>query len=115
MTTTFIELPLYAERKYSYGISLEGVSYTLTFYWNRKAKSWHMDIHLEDRTQVVLGVALVPQYPMLVDYNLEEIGMNGHFELMPVNADLSSKAGEEFSIIPEFFRLYYVYTDTSNI
>jgi len=110
MTTTFIQLPLYAERNYTYGMSLEGRAYTLTFKWNRKSRSWYIDIRLEDRTPIVLGIALVPQYPIIVDYNLEEVGLNGHFELLPVNPDLASKVGEEFSTVPEFFRLYYVYT-----
>lgn len=109
MATVHVEIPMYNERSYTYGISLEGRSYILSFYWNRKARQWHMDLRLEDRTVILLGQALVPQYPMYVDYNLEEIGMTGYFELMPVNISIASQVGEEMSIVPEFFKLYYVY------
>lgn len=109
METVYVEIPMYNERNYSYGVSLEGRSYVLSFYWNRKAKQWHMDLRLEDRTPILMGQALVPQYPMFVDYNLEELGMTGYFELMPVNVSIASKVGDEMSIVPEFFKLYYVY------
>lgn len=109
METVYVELPLYNQRNYTYGVSLEGRSYVLSFYWSVKSRQWHMDLRLEDRTPILLGQALVPQYPMFVDYNLEELGMTGYFELMPVNVALSTKVSEAGDIVPEFFKLYYVY------
>ena len=107
--TVYVEIPLYDDRKYMYGVSLEGVSYILSFHWNQKAKQWSMDIRLEDRTEIAMGVALVPQYPMLIDYPLEEIGMSGYFLLMPVNSSISSQITEEKDMMPTFFKLFYVY------
>lgn len=109
MSTVFVEMPLYTDEKYRYGISLEGISWQFTFYWNGKSKTWHMDIRSEEQVPLVLGQALVPQYPMLVDYNLEESGMSGYFLLMPVNIALVSQSTDDLSVIPEFFKLYYVY------
>lgn len=108
-STVYIEMPLYTEEKYRYGISLEGVSWQFTFYWNGRASQWHMDIRREDQTPLVLGIALVSQYPMLVDYNIEEQGLSGYFLLMPVNSAIDSQITENSSVVPEFFKLFYVY------
>lgn len=107
--TVYIELPLFLEEKYRYGISLEGISWQFTFYWNGRCGQWHMDIRKEDQTPLVLGIALVAQYPMLVDYNLEEQGLTGYFLLMPVNIAIADQINAESSVVPEFFKLYYVY------
>lgn len=109
MTTVTIEMPLFSDLKYRYGMTLEGVSYQFTFYWNARGKQWHMDIRLEDQTPVVLGIGMVPQYPMLIDYNLEQIGMTGYFLLMPVNLAVTTQIDDEASVMPEFFRLFYRY------
>ena len=68
-----------------------------------------MDLRQEDQTPILLGYALVPQYPMCVDYNLEDYGLTGYFLLLPINSTIGSKITEESSIMPEFFKLYYVY------
>lgn len=107
--TVYVEMPLYTDEKYRYGISLEGVSWQFTFYWNGKGKQWHMDIRREDQTPLVLGQPIVAQYPMLVDYNLEESGMTGYFLLLPVNNGIVDQMTEDSSVVPEFFKLYYVY------
>lgn len=108
-STIYVEMPLYPEEKYRYGISLEGVSWQFTFYWNGRAAQWHMDIRREDQTPLVLGVAMVAQYPMLIDYNIEEQGLSGYFLLMPVNSAIDSQITENSSVVPEFFKLFYVY------
>lgn len=108
-TTTAIEVPLYTDLKYRYGIALEGQSYQFTFYWNERCSQWHMDLRLENQTPILLGYALVPQYPMTIDYNLEDVGLTGYFMLLPVSATISNKISEESSIMPQFFSLFYIY------
>lgn len=109
MSTVYVEMPLYSDDKYRYSISLEGQSWQFTFYWNTRCSQWHLDLRLEDQTAVVLGYAIVPQYPMMVDYNLEDYGLTGYFVLYPVNATISSKITEGSTVMPEFFSLFYVY------
>lgn len=109
MRTISIEMPLFHEEKYRYSISLEGVSWQLTFYWNERAGQWHMDIRREDQSPVVLGQPLVAQYPMMIDYNLEAAGLSGYFLLLPVNIAIAAEVNKSSSIVPEFFKLYYVY------
>ena len=109
MNTIYVKLPLYLDEKYRYGISLEGISWQFTFYWNGRSKTWHMDIRREDQTPLVLGQVLIAQYPMLVDYNLEESGMSGYFLMLPVNNTIVDQSSDDSSVVPEFFDLYYVY------
>lgn len=109
MTTNFVELPLYPELTYRYSLSLEGRSWQFKFYWVDRAKQWHIDIRQEDQNPVILGYALVPQYPILEDVPLELYGLNGYFTLMPVNIAVASLITQESSVMPEFFKLYYVY------
>lgn len=109
MATVYVEMPLFTEDRYRYGITLEGVSWQFTFYWNSRINQWHMDIRREDQTPLILGVALVSQYPMLIDYNLEESGMTGYFLLMPVNISVIEQLHDSQDVMPTFFKLYYVY------
>ncbi|UAV84547.1 hypothetical protein PHB09_051 [Pseudomonas phage PHB09] len=108
-STVYVEMPLYSDLKYRYATSLEGISWQLTFYWNSRCSQWHMDLRQEDQTPILLGYALVPQYPMCVDYNLEDYGLSGYFLLLPINSTIGSKITEGSSIMPEFFKLYYIY------
>lgn len=109
MKTNLIEMPLYADKTYRYSLSLQGQSWQFKFYWVDRAMQWHMDIRREDQTAVILGHALVPQYPMLDDLALEDIGLTGRFILMPVNVAVSTAITKESSVMPEFFKLYYQY------
>ncbi len=109
MTTTFIECPLSSDLSYRYSIPLEGVSWHLKFYWVERARQWNMDLRQEDNTPIILGYGLVPQYPILEDVPLEGYGLTGRFVLMPVNVAVATQINEESSIMPEFFKLYYMY------
>ncbi len=109
MTTNFIEMPLSSELTYRYSLSLEGNSWQFKFYWVQRAKQWHIDIRQEDQTPVILGYALVPQFPILEDVPLEIYGLTGRFVLMPVNIALASSITQESSVMPGFFKLFYMY------
>jgi hypothetical protein len=109
MTTNFVEMPLYPELTYRYSISLQGISWQFKFYWVERAKQWQMDIRQEDQTAIILGYALVPQYPILEDVPLEVYGLTGRFVLMPVNVAVATAITQESSIMPEFFKLFYMY------
>lgn len=109
MKTNLIQMPLFSELTYRYSLTLEGRSWQFKFYWVERAKQWQMDIRQEDNTALILGYALVPQYPILEDVPLELYGLNGNFVLMPVNIAVASSITQESSVMPEFFKLYYQY------
>lgn len=109
MAITTITLPLYSEKKYRYSTNIEGQSWQLTFRWNDRATQWHLDLHKEDQTPVLLGQSLVAQYPMFVDYVLEDFGLSGYFLLLPTNSSVANKLSDGHTIMPQFFSLQYVY------
>ncbi|MND92286.1 hypothetical protein D3C80_844390 [compost metagenome] len=102
-------MPLYSDLKYRYGMSLEGISWDFTFYWTDRSSTWHMDIRDEESNPIVLGHRVVAQYPMMLDYTLEDYGLTGHFVLLPTNTSMTSTITLEPEVMPEFFRLFYVY------
>lgn len=109
MAILSVEMPTYSDTVYTFSMSLEGQSLFFKFYWNSRAKSWHMDIKQADLTPVVLGSAIVPQYPMMLDYTLEDYGLTGYFLLLPSNNSVVSQLSDEPSVMSEFFTLLYVY------
>lgn len=113
MSTIITELPLFSDaERYVYGTNIENQSKQLEFYWNSRSSQWHMDIRNEDQTVVVQGVALVVEYPILVDHPMEEFGLTGYFLLLPniVNDPPPPDAGLE--VLPMYYDLFYVYLTT---
>ena len=107
--TTMINLPLYQDLIYRYGVTLEEEAKQFTFYWNSRCAQWHMDIHNEDRTVIVQGIPLVTQYPILADFPLENHGLTGYFMLLPINTSQVQTLDDSSQIMPQFFELFYIY------
>lgn len=85
-------------------VELDGVAYRLKFGWNDKSESWTMDIRTAKNVDIIRGVCVVPNFPLLSQYRrygkdlpageliavstqtAESIGredfLNGRFELM---------------------------------
>ena len=108
-TTTIINLPLYTDPIYRYGVTLEEEAKQFTFYWNSRCAQWHMDIHNEDQTVIVQGIPLVPQYPILADFPLESYGLTGYFMLTPINASQVDTLDDSSAVMSQFFELFYIY------
>lgn len=109
MALTSVLLPLFSDTLYSYKVALEGTSYNLKFRYNERMKLWLMDIYTEDNIAVLLGVTLVPNYPIALEYTLEDL--SGGFWLEAV-ADTNT---EQYKTYPEdlakYYRLFYIYDD----
>lgn len=109
MTTIITELPLFTDERYIYGTNIESQSKQFEFYWNSRSSQWHMDIRNEDQTIVVQGVALVADYPMLVDHPMEEFGLTGYFVLLSNIAGVPPPTDASIEVVPENYVLSYVY------
>lgn len=112
MTTISIELPMYSEPSYQYNAPVENQSRLFKFNWNDRTASWHLDIKNEDGTGIVEGLKLVPSFPMLIDYQLEEFGMTGHLVLMQENVGQNGSTNTLITDIPDRYTLFYVYEQT---
>lgn len=107
--TIITELPLFVDRSYRYGASIEGQQKQFEFYWNNRTASWHMNIKNEDQTIVVMGIALVADYPMLADHPMQEFLLSGYFVLLPAITGIPPALDSDISVVPEYYKLFYVY------
>ena len=112
MTTLAVELPLYSEPSYQYNAAVENQSRLFRFNWSDRTASWHLDITNEDGTVIVQGLKLIPSFPMLIDYQLEEFGITGYLLLMQENTGQNGNANTLITDIPDRYTLFYVYEQT---
>jgi hypothetical protein len=107
MITNYVELFLSKESYYTYRQSLDGNEYIFTFRYNSRERRWYMDLANADRTPLILGVKLVPNYPLLDGLNIETL--DGFFWLsadIEENVPLFYERPEE---MPDLFTLRYFY------
>lgn len=109
MATVISKLPLFSDPITSYSVDVEGVNRTIVFKWNNRTSNWHFDLINDDGTVVVEGIKLVPNYPMLVDYQLEEKDLTGYFCLVDAGSFPSNKLNVGPESLPQWYELYYVY------
>jgi len=108
MSDNFVSLPLFSDAFYSYNIPLEGQSYTLEFMYNERTELYHLSLLItETREYIVRGIALVPDYPILADYQIE--GLTG-FIIMLSKADNDTQSYKTFpDKIDQYYELFYMY------
>jgi hypothetical protein len=111
MTQLITELPLYSEPYHEYRIALEDQARVVTFRWQDRTSSWYIDLKQDDLTPIVLGVRIVPYYPILADYQLQEKGINGYFVLVDKGDFISDKLNTSPQSLSQFYRLFYIYED----
>lgn len=112
MTEKYVSLPLFPDAYYTYGIALQGVSYILEFTYNERAQLYFLSLYDADNNPIVLGEALVPNYPLFKDYAL--FPMTGFF-WMEEKADIIS---EPYKVYPDsldqYYNFWYNYESESN-
>jgi len=104
----YVPLPLYADSFYAYSVSLEGNTYSVEILYNERNKLWHMSLFTEDGDPIVQGVAIVPQYPILQNYKIDDL--SGFFWLTPV----PSLTSEKYITEPESLNQYYTFKYITN-
>lgn len=109
MAQIYQQLPLYTTTSYRYSVSLEGTSFNIKIYWNSRAAQWIMDLYEEDQTEIVTGTAIVPQFPILQNFELSAYDLSGYFVLLPVNIAVTDTISDGSDVMPSFFNLYYTY------
>ena len=108
MANHFLALPLYSDADYSYAVNLQGQSYILDFKYNERVKLYFLSIYTAENVPIVLGVGLVPTYPITFDYAFYPL--TGYFWLEE-KADILS---EPYKVYPEnidqYYNFYYRYS-----
>lgn len=103
----YVELPLYQDPAYTYITSLERVAYKLRFYYNERMQQWIVDLYYANNDPVVLGEAVVPGYPMFLDYTTE---LSGFLWLEPIGKSQNETIQNPFEL-NKYYRLYYFYEE----
>jgi len=107
MTTRVINIPLYPDPVYEQSVSLEGQSHILRFTYVDRLKLYLLDIYDSAKNPKLRGVGLVPSYPIIGDYALEDL--TGIFYLIP-KANTNSEAYKDHpSQIDQYYDLLYAY------
>ena len=106
MTWKNILLPLYTEEDFSYSVAIEGNSYDLRIYYNRRMSKWFMDLLRDDGQELLMGSALHSYFPISADYNLPNL--SGFFWLQP-KGDGVDEATLNPSNLSEYYNFFYMW------
>lgn len=107
MSSSYIELPLYEDFYYSYSVTLENNVYNLEISYNDYSKKWFMDIYTEDQELVLAGIALLPEYPITIDYVIPNL--RGFFWLYPIPSIVTEKYQTEPESLSQYYTFKYIY------
>lgn len=111
MSIVFQEIPLKTDAYYEELVTLQGTLYVLTFIYSSHYGRWHMNLKTSTGTEMVMGVALVPDFPMMLDYALEHYGITGAFWLMPITPESYKDTTTDVKALATYYQLYYAYDD----
>ena len=84
---------------------LDGVAYQLKFGWNAKSESWTMDIRTAKNVDIVRGVSVVPNFPLLSQYRRYSKGLPAG-ELIAVSTQVAESIGREDFLSGRFELIY---------
>ena len=106
MALMYIPMPLFSDSSYSYDISLEGNAYSFKAYYNERAEGWFFNLSEKDGNPLVLGERLVAEYPIMLEYALENL--SGFLYLEPIGNSSEKYRTNPFEL-SKWFRLFYIY------
>lgn len=101
MILTQVILPLYPDPYYTYSLALQGVSYNLEFIYNERSQLYYLNLLDSTSSPIVMGVALVPSYPIILDYPLQPL--TGWFWL----EENATNIAEPYKTYPDKIDQYY--------
>lgn len=97
----YVDVPLLDEPFYDLSISLEGNSYIIQFTYVERMNLYTMSLFDSDNNPIVQGIAVVPEYPIMLDYAIPDL--SGYF-LLTKKATLLS---EPYKTYPDKLSEYY--------
>lgn len=100
-----VDLPLYDDADYSYSVSLQSQSYVIRVYYVERTQLWYFSVFEENQTPIFQGLALVPEYPITLDYLKSEL--TGFFRLVPIPA---YKIVDPYLLYPDKIAQYYTFS-----
>lgn len=101
MAERYVNLPLFSDADYEYSLALEGLSYILRFIYIERMQMYTINLYDADNNPIVLGEALVPNYPLFFDYAI--LPLSGYFYM----SEKSNIDSEPYKKYPERLDQYY--------
>ena len=89
-----ITITMHDNNDFMQSAELDGVAYQLKFGWNSKSESWTMDIRTAKNVDIVRGVSVVPNFPLLSQYRRYSKGLPAG-ELIAVSTQVAESIGRE--------------------
>jgi len=109
MADKYIAMPLFGDSYYTYSIAFQGLSYILEFIYNERAKLYFINLLDADNNPIVMGEALVPNYPVFLDYAI--FPLTG-FIWMEEKADIISEPYKTYpDAIDQYYNLFFIYSE----
>ena len=109
MTDYYVSLPLFDEPDYNYAVNLQGQSYILDFKYNERSQLYFLSVYTAENVPIILGVSLVPTYPISKDNAL--FPLTGFFWMEEKAAILS----EPYKVYPdkvnEYYNFFYTWSE----
>lgn len=103
--------PLHLENLpyYTYTATIQKTSYNISIRYSTRTRSWYMDVTTRDNIPIVLGVRLVPDYPMTLYCVIPEL--KGMFCLLRKSEGNLDKFETEPERLADYFTLVYLYNE----
>lgn len=109
MADKYVAMPLFPDPFYTYTIAFQGDSYIFEFIYNERAKLYFINLYGADSNPIVMGEALVPNYPIFLDYAL--FPLTG-FIWMEEKADIISEPYKVYpDSIDQYYDCFYIYNE----
>lgn len=109
MANIYVDLLLDDSPLYDYSVSLEGNSYIVEMQFNERTQLYHMSLYDADKNPLVLGVGLVPGFPIMADYALPNL--TGFFLLIQ-KGELQSEPYKKFpDKLSQYYNLVFTYVE----
>lgn len=87
-----IQISMYDANDFVESVILDNETYKLKFGWNPYSESWSMDVRNEKGEDLVRGISVVPNFPLLNQYRREATLPTG--EIMAVVVNPEDKANQ---------------------
>lgn len=108
MVDHYVSMPLFTDAYYTYSIPFQGSSYILEFIYNERSQLYFINLLDADNNPIVMGEALVPNYPVFLDYAI--FPLTG-FIWMEEKADIISEPYKTYpDSIDQYYNLFFIYT-----
>lgn len=77
-------------------VVLDSSLYRLRFNWNDTSKSWTMDVCTNDNADIVRGISVVPNFPLLNTYRRIKTLPSGELMAIVTNTDIKGIGRKDF-------------------